>query len=98
MQTEFTFKAGGHRCVAVRSDRPWGHGLKVNIFGDRDRLLNVVTFCSHPEFPGHDILQAMNTEQLVELAAGQLNELESGLSRARMAELQIFVAFKVPPK
>jgi hypothetical protein len=100
MQSETTFEAGGYRCVAVRSDTPWGHGLKVNIHGYDGLLLNVITFACHPEFPSFEILQAMNTQQLVELAIDQLNtgELESPLSEVREAKLQLFVTFKITPE
>jgi hypothetical protein len=100
MQSEFTFEASGYRCVAVRSDRPWGHGLKVNIFCDQGRLLNVISFACHPEFPEYEILQAKNTEQLVELAASQLRtgELENNLLEVRKDNLPLFVRFKVISK
>ncbi len=98
MPDEFTFEAGGRRCIAVRSDRAWGNGLKVNIVGDEDQVVNVITFACYPELPGYEILQAMNTEQLVGLAASQLStaELDNDLVEARKVNLQLYVAFKVP--
>lgn len=89
MQDEFVFEAGEYHCVAVRSDRPWGNGLKVKIFGTDGQLLNVVLFACHPEFPGYDVLQAMGTEQMVERAAALLrtDELNHGLSLARKGNL-----------
>ncbi len=83
--------------MAVRSDRPWGHGLKVNILSDHGHLLNVISFHCHPEFPDYDILQAKNTEQLVELAARHLStgELESSLSAVRSDKLALVVRFKI---
>jgi hypothetical protein len=48
MQSEFKFDAGRYRCVAVRSDRPWGHGLNVDIRSDEGQLLNVIHFSCHP--------------------------------------------------
>jgi hypothetical protein len=100
MQSQFTFDAGGYRCVAVRSDVPWGHGLKVNIHSHDGLLLNVVKFACHPEFPSFEILQAMNTQQLVELAANELStpELKRSLLEVREAKLQLFVNFKIVPK
>lgn len=100
MQDEFGFDAGGYRCMAVRSDRPWGHGLDVNLFDSEGSLVNAVSFAGHPEFPAFEILQAMNTEQLVELAARQLNtaELESTLLNIRKVELRLYLRFKIEPK
>jgi hypothetical protein len=97
MQNESAFEAGGYRCVAVRSDHSWGHGLKVNVHNHDGLLLNVITFACHPEFPSFEILQAMNTQQLVELAANQLNtgELEDSLVKVRQAEIELLVTFKV---
>jgi hypothetical protein len=65
MQSEFKFDAGGHRCVAVRTDRHWGHGLDVNILGRDGHLLNVVTFACNPELPSFKTFQALSTEELV---------------------------------
>ena len=100
MPSEFAFDAGGYRCVGVRSDHAWGHGLKVNIFCEEGRPLNVITFACHPEFPDYETLQAMDTEQLVVLAAHQLNtgELEDSLVKVRDVGLQLYVNFKVAPK
>jgi hypothetical protein len=100
MQSEFKFDAGGYRCVAVRSDRHWGHGLDVNILGRDGHLLNVVTFACNPELPSFKTFQALSTQELVELAANQLNsgELESSLSEAREAKLQLFVSFEITAK
>jgi hypothetical protein len=97
MQSEITFKAGGYRCVAARSDKSWGHGLKVSIFDLEGLLLNVVTFACHPEFPAYETLQTMSTEKLIELAANQLNtgELEESLVKARQADLQLYVRFEI---
>ena len=83
--------------MSVRSDRPWGHGLKVNIFCDQGHILNVISFACHPEYPEYENLQAKTTEQLVELAASQLRtgELENSLLEARKDNLQLFVRFKV---
>jgi hypothetical protein len=100
MQNEITFEAGGYRCVAVRSDRSWGHGLKVNVHSNDGLLLKVVTFACHPEFSSFEILQAMNTQHLVELAASRLNsgELEDSLLQAQAANLQLLFGFEVLPK
>ncbi|MBR1145714.1 hypothetical protein [Bradyrhizobium sp. AUGA SZCCT0431] len=100
MQDEFKFDAGGYRCVAVRSDRPWGHGLDVKLFDGEGDLLNAISFVCHPEFPAFGILQTMNTEQLVELAANRLNtgELDSALLDVREAKLQLCLTFKITPK
>jgi hypothetical protein len=89
MSDEFSFKVGEYRCVAVRSDRPWGNGLRVDMFGADGQLSNIVMFACHPEFPGFDTLQAMGTEQLVERAAAQLRTggLEASLSEARISKL-----------
>lgn len=89
MQDEFVFEAGEYHCVAVRSDRPWGNGLSVEMFGADGQLLNIVIFACHPEFPGFDVLQAMGTEQMVERAAAQLRTgaLEHSLSEARRSKL-----------
>jgi hypothetical protein len=99
MQSEFTFESGGHRGVAVRSDRPWGHGLKVNIFCEEGRLLNVIFFCCHPEFAAFDILQTMSTGQLIELAARQLStgKLASNLLEARKANFALYMPFEIAP-
>ena len=100
MQNEIAFDAGGYRCVAVRSDHSWGHGLKVNVHNNDGLLLNVVTFACHPEFPAFEILQAMNTQQLVELAASRLNsgEIEDSLLEARAVNLHLLFRFEVLSK
>jgi hypothetical protein len=100
MQSEIPFEAGRYRCIAVRSDTLWGHGLKVSIHSSDGLLLNVVTFRCHPEFPSFEILQAMNTQQLIELAVNELKtgELESHLLKAREAKIQLFVTFKIAPE
>ena len=97
MQDEFSFDAGGYRCVAVRSDRPWGHGLDVKLLDGTGNLLNAVSFACHPEFPDFEILQTMSSEQLVELAASQLNtgELEKDLLQVRSVGLELLLRFKV---
>jgi hypothetical protein len=65
---------------------PRGHGPRVNVFSDEGNLLNVVLFAVHPAFPDDDILQAKNTEELVDLAASQLksDELEERVSASRV--------------
>jgi hypothetical protein len=64
MQNEFgyTCENGRYRCVTTRRDVPWGHGLKVEIFDEDGKPVNTVCFSCHPEFPEHEILQAMTTE------------------------------------
>jgi hypothetical protein len=76
---------------------PWGHGLGVNVFSDEGNLLNVVLFAAHPEFPDDDILQAKNTEELVDLAASQLksDELEERLVSVRQSGLQLVIRLKL---
>jgi hypothetical protein len=100
MEREFTFESAGYRCVAIRSDRSWGHGLDVKIVGDDDQVLNTIYFSCHPEFPSHDILQAMSTEQLVELAAKSISraEFQTALLGARTVNLKLYMAFQIPPE
>jgi hypothetical protein len=100
VSSEFAFDAGGYRCVGVRSDHAWGHGLKVNIFCEEGRLLNVIGFACHPEFPDYESLQAMDTEQLVALAAHHLNtgQLEDSLVEVREVGLKLLVNFRVASK
>jgi hypothetical protein len=99
MENEFTFVAGQYRCVAVRCDRAWGHGLRVSIHdGHSGHLLNTVQFACHPEFAGYDQLQAMSTEQLISIAKTKLESgaLDENLAKARAAELGLIVRFEMP--
>ena len=96
MQDEDSFSTGEYRCIAVRSDRTWGNGLKVNVFDNVGELLNVVHFSCHPEQSGYDTLQAMRTDQLIELAARQLQteDCKTSLAKARQNGLTLYFAFQ----
>jgi hypothetical protein len=99
MENQFCFVAGPYHCVATRSDRPWGHALDMSVFdavsGD---FLNTLAFACHPEFAGYEELQAMSTEQLVELAKAQLESgaLDAPLADHRTRQLPLIVRFEAP--
>jgi len=99
MKDQINFVAGPYRCVAVRCDRPWGHGLRVSVHNGRNHdLLNTVRFACHPEFAGYDQLQTMSTEQLISLAQAQLGSglLDENLAKARAGGLTLIIRFEAP--
>jgi hypothetical protein len=97
LQDEYSFSTGEYQCIAARSDRTWGNGLKVSVFDDQGQLLNVVHFSCHPEQSGYDTLQAMRTDQLIKLAARQLKteNCKTSLAKARQNGLILYYAFQV---
>jgi hypothetical protein len=97
---EFSFVsvAGvARRCVGVRSDAPWGHGLSITIFDEAGVALNKVKFHCHPEFPDFEACQARSTEQLVELVITRLASgvLDAALSSAGDNGMQLLLPAQV---
>ncbi len=100
MEDQAHFVAGKYRCIAVRSDRPWGHGLQASVYDTRTSdLLNTIQFGCHPEFADFHQLQAMTTEQLIANAKAQLESgaLDESLEMASASGLRLIVRFKAPP-
>ncbi len=98
-EKQINFVAGQCHCVAVRCDRPWGHGLQVSIYdGCQGNILNQVQFGCHPEFAGYDQLQAMSSEQLVSLAKAHLEfgTLDESLARASANGFRLTIRFEAP--
>ncbi|PAY05164.1 hypothetical protein CK489_31775 [Bradyrhizobium sp. UFLA03-84] len=96
VEDEYAFDAGDWRCVAVRSDRPWGNGLKVRAFDRKGHPLFVVDFVCHPELPAYEELQAMSTSELIDLAALRLHaeECRRSLMEAREQGLHLILGFQ----
>jgi hypothetical protein len=99
MEDQINFVAGRYRCVAVRCDRPWGHGLQLSVYdGRNDDRLNTIQFACHPEFAGYDQLQELSTEQLISLAKAQLESgsLDESMAKARANGFGLIVRFEAP--
>ena len=59
---------------AHRNDRPWGHGIDVNIYEDGQRLWASTSFACHPDFLEFQRFQAMSTVELLAVAVDQLRQ------------------------
>jgi hypothetical protein len=93
LEQVFTYPIDGesYRSFATRSDRPWGHGLKVVRLGQAGAVIDVVFFFCHPEFTDFEEFHQMSTADLLRIAEKMpvSRKMENALLTARQAGLQL---------
>jgi hypothetical protein len=95
LEHEFSYptKEISYRCIAVRDDQAWGHGLRVILF-DQNNKVDVIKFVRHPNYADFETFQQMSTAELIRFAQTTLQsgEQEDSLLEARKAGLQLIFA------
>jgi len=101
-EVEFTLEADEirHRCVAVRRDLFFGHGLVVDIFKADGTPLSRIGFANHPDHAEHEWIQTLRTEDPIELARKRLcaQWSEAAMRPTLEAGLNLLLGFSDNPK
>jgi hypothetical protein len=99
MPDEYEFVGRTYRCIAIRRDLYWGHGLKITRHDDAGAVLDILYAVCHPEWDDFDEMQALSTSELVEVAREMLEvgDKERRLQSCREVGLRLgFTLSRLP--